>query len=127
MYGQGLLKGMGITLRHFFGKAITQQYPDAKPNFAPRFHGAFELNAENCNACGNCVTACPNNVIVIESERDQETKKRYPVRFTINMDQCLYCGLCVENCNRDGLHFTQEYELAAYDKGQIARELIPNK
>ena len=28
--GQGILKGMGVTLQHLFGQKITRQYPEYK-------------------------------------------------------------------------------------------------
>lgn len=123
MYGQGILKGLGITIRHFFGKAITQQYPEERPILPDRFHGFFTLDVSKCNACGNCERACPNHVIEVVSERD-EANKRHTTAYIMHSAYCLFCGLCVEACNRDALHFTQEYELATSDRKQLKVDLV---
>ena len=123
MYGQGLLKGMAVTIKHFFGKAITEQYPERKPDIAERFHGFFELDLNKCNACNTCATTCPNGVITVTSARDPETNKRYTTGFEMHIYYCLFCGLCVESCPRDALHFTKEYELAQYRKSAVVCDL----
>ena len=113
MYGKGLLKGMQITLGHLFGKAITEQYPERRPQLAPRFHGMLELDVEKCNACGTCANWCPNKGLEVETARD-ENKKRYLVSHKYNMKYCLFCNLCVEACPDDALRFNQDFEWAAY-------------
>ncbi|GAW92853.1 NuoI/complex I 23 kDa subunit family protein [Calderihabitans maritimus] len=115
MYGQGLLKGLGITLKHLFGKAVTEQYPDQRPNLSPRFHGSFALDVEKCIACGICAKACPNNVIKIASSKG-ENKKRRLDDYKIELGYCLFCGLCVESCPTDAINFTQDFELASYTR-----------
>ncbi len=39
LYLPAILKGMGITLRHFFKKKVTVQYPEQKREFSPVFRG----------------------------------------------------------------------------------------
>ena len=34
--GQGLLKGLGVTLKTMLKPAVTQQYPHEKPDLPPR-------------------------------------------------------------------------------------------
>ena len=41
--GIGLLKGLGVTLKHLLQRSITQQYPDEKPNLPPRTRGVIAL------------------------------------------------------------------------------------
>ncbi|WP_366921645.1 NADH-quinone oxidoreductase subunit I [Metallumcola ferriviriculae] len=115
MYGQGLLKGLGITLKHFFGKAITEQYPEEMPNLSPIFHGSFALDVEKCIACGICAKTCPNNVINIESSKGED-KKRKLDGYQMDIGLCLFCGLCVESCPTDAINFTQEFELSCYTR-----------
>jgi NADH-quinone oxidoreductase subunit I len=69
MFGKGLLKGLSISLKHLFGKAITQQYPEVKPKLPPRAREFFDFSLDKCTACGVCAKTCPNNVIQIESIR----------------------------------------------------------
>ncbi|WP_428849290.1 4Fe-4S binding protein [Thermanaeromonas sp.] len=113
LFGQGLLKGLSITWRLGFGKAITEQYPEWRPKLPPRSHGSFVLEKEKCTACGVCADACPNNVISIESQRAE--KKRRLTKYTMKLCQCLFCGLCVESCPSGALRFRPDFELACYN------------
>lgn len=122
MYGEGLLKGLGITIRHFFGRAITQQYPEEKPVLPERFHGLLSLDVARCTACGTCANFCPNGVIKISSERD-EHKKRHLTEYKVNLFYCLFCGLCVEACPEGALRFTQNFELATYSRDGAVYDL----
>lgn len=115
MYGKGLLKGLSITAKHLFGKAITQQYPEEKPSLPERSHGFFEFILEKCISCGLCAKACPNNVIQLSSERGED-KKRKLTEYKMEIGYCLFCGLCVEACPTDALNFTSNFELSCYTR-----------
>ncbi len=126
MTGKGLLKGLRVTLGHLFGKAITEQYPERRPNLPPRCHGSFALEAEKCNACGICSNSCPNQVITVSSARD-ENKKRYLTAYEMKLGYCLFCGLCVEACPREALHVTQDFELSVYHREETILNLFPHR
>lgn len=113
MFGKGLLKGLRVTAKNLMGKAITEQYPERKPNLPPRSHGSFSLETEKCNACGVCSNTCPNNVITVSSERD-ENKKRFLTGYRMDLGYCLFCGLCVEACPTKALRVDSNFELSAY-------------
>ena len=62
IYLWNILKGMAITLRHFFKKKATISYPEKKRTFSPVFRGLQVLNRdeegrERCTACGLCALA----------------------------------------------------------------------
>lgn len=113
MFGVGLLKGLRVTAKNLMGKAITEQYPERKPNLPPRSHGSFCLEPDKCNACGVCSNSCPNNVISVSSERD-ENKKRFLTGYQMDLGYCLFCGLCVEACPSKALHVDSNFELSVY-------------
>ncbi|MEY8688248.1 MAG: NADH-quinone oxidoreductase subunit I, partial [Leptothrix sp. (in: b-proteobacteria)] len=51
-----LLKGMKLTGRHFFQRAVTVQFPEEKTPLSPRFRGLhalrrYENGEERCIAC----------------------------------------------------------------------------
>lgn len=123
MLGVGLVKGLRTTAANLFGKAITEQYPERKPNLPPRSHGSFTLEAEKCNACGVCSNSCPNNVITVSSERD-ENKKRFLTGYQMDLGYCLFCGLCVESCPSDALHVDNNFELSAYYREDTVQTLF---
>lgn len=122
MYGQGLLKGLRVTFRHFFGKALTEQYPERYPQLPPRSHGSFELEAGKCTGCGTCALSCPNKVISVDTFRD-ENKKRHVTGFKMELMYCLFCGLCVESCPSNALKFTTDFELSSYSRDDTILKL----
>lgn len=105
------------------GKAITEQYPERKPNLPPRSHGSFNLEPDQCNACGVCSNSCPNNVITVLSERD-ENKKRYLTGYQMDLGYCLFCGLCVEACPTKALRVDSNFELSAYRRNDTILTLF---
>lgn len=125
MFGQGLLKGLSITWRLGFGRAVTEQYPEWRPKLPPRSHGSFVLEKEKCTACGVCANACPNHVISVESRRVD--KKRHLTKYTMKLGQCLFCGLCVESCPSEALRFRPDFELACYNFEDTIHVLVEEK
>jgi len=119
MYGQGIVKGLWITLKHLFQKDITQQYPEERPNLQKRFRGCLQFEFEKCIVCGMCVRSCPNDVLSMETAKDENSKKKKLLTYTINLQYCMFCNLCVENCPADCLHFNHNFELSQYKRDDI--------
>ena len=80
-----LLTGMKVTLREFFTKKTTEQYPENRATLKmfDRFRGELvmphdENNHHKCIACGICEMNCPNGTIKITSEfvTDETGKKK---------------------------------------------------
>lgn len=115
MIGEGLVKGLKITLKRFFAKKITIQYPEEMPNLPSRSHGSFILYPEKCIACGLCVNACPNGVIKLDSFRNEENKKVLE-NYKMSLGYCLFCGLCVEACPTDAINFKTDFEIAGFSR-----------
>lgn len=129
MYGEGLVKGLKVTLKHFFGKHVTQYYPEERPVLPKRFHGLLGLKPEKCIACGLCQTTCPNRAITMKSKKGEgeDSKKKFLVEYILEVQYCMYCGLCVEACPKGALYFTHEFELATYHRDEISRVLYREK
>jgi ferredoxin len=64
-------------------------------NFIP------EINIDNCNGCGKCVTACPVEAMTLISANDPHKPQRKLAR--LDEERCLGCGLCVRACNRGSI------------------------
>jgi len=126
MYGQGLLKGLRVTLGHLLGERITQQYPEKMPDLPERTHGSFALDAEKCIGCLLCKNSCPNRVIAIDVEKGEDGKRK-PTYFRMDIEYCLFCGLCTEACPTGALHFTKDFEHAKYRRKDIPMELLAKK
>jgi NADH-quinone oxidoreductase subunit I len=129
-----LLQGMWVTLRYDIAMAkpgkpkelYTEEYPKERPPVAERYRGAPRLNinpdtAETlCIACDLCSVACPENLIVVTSQRDEKTRRKVLTTFTYDTSRCMFCGLCEDACPVDALELSQDFELATYTReGQI--------
>ena len=131
-----LLVGFGVTLRHFFTKKTTVQFPEEHTPISPRFRGALALRRypngeERCIACKLCEAVCPAMAITIESEQREDGSRRTS-RYDIDLTKCIFCGFCEESCpvdsivethileyhgeKRGDLYFTKEMLLAVGDK-----------
>ena len=123
MYGKGLFKGLSITIKHFFEKNITEQYPEVMPNLPPRSQGSFKLDLNKCISCGICANACPNHVIEITSEKDENNKKQL-TGYKMYTERCLFCGLCVETCPPKALKTTTKFDNACYTREDCNLDLF---
>ena len=131
-FGTGLLKGLGITMRHMVSKAVTVQYPDEIAPLPPRSRGVIALKEENCTMCMLCARECPDWCIYIEGHKERrESKgegkraKAFNVldRFAIDYALCMYCGICVEVCPYDALFWSPEFEYAEGDITRLTHEM----
>ena len=131
-FGSGLLKGLGITLRHLLSRSVTVQYPSEKDPLPPRSRGVIALKEENCTVCMLCARECPDWCIYIEGHKESrqpavegKRAKKYNVldRFAIDYALCMYCGICVEVCPYDALFWSPEYEYAEHDITNLTHEM----
>lgn len=118
-----LLQGLSVTFRYQAPKEIyTEQYPMQRPQVAERYRGAPRLNVNPdtsetlCIACDLCAVACPENLIVVSSERNEKTRRKELTNFTYDLSRCMFCGLCEDACPTDALELTQDFELASYNR-----------
>src|SRR5436309_5755289 len=128
--GVGLIKGLGVTLKHMLQRSITQEYPDEKPNLPPRTRGVIALKEENCTVCWKCSRECPDWCIYIESHKEthppasggRARSVKVLDRFAIDYALCMYCGICVEVCPFDALFWAPDFEYAEYDIVEMTHE-----
>jgi len=108
------IRGFAVTLKAFFRKKVTIQYPEVKTPLSPRFRGKLALlkydnGEERCIACKLCSAVCPAQAITIESEERDDGSRR-ATKFEIDAFKCIYCGFCEESCPVDSIVETNIFE-----------------
>lgn len=67
-YGNGIAKGLMLTLRHLFRQPITVQYPEQRLHTSRRLRGnELVWSQEKCTGCYTCARSCPHDCIEMET------------------------------------------------------------
>lgn len=125
IYLPAIITGLGITIKHFFRKKPTIQYPEQQRPMSPVFRGLHVLKRdeegrERCTACGLCALACPAEAIsMVAAERTKEEEhlyreEKYASTYEINMLRCIFCGLCEEACPKEAIFLQNDVIAPAF-------------
>ena len=127
------LKGMGITLKNFFRKPVTVQYPEQTRKLPARVRGRhvlhrYENGLERCIACMLCSGSCPADAIYIEAAENDPAKptsfgERYAEVFQVDMLRCIFCGYCQMACPTGAITLESNTALATTSR----RSMLYNK
>src|SRR6202521_1763575 len=127
-----LIQGLGVTFRYQHPKEIyTEQYPLERPQVAERYRGAPRLNVNPdtdetlCISCDLCSVACPENLIVVTSERNEKTRRQALLKLTDDLSRCMVCRRGEVLCPPDPLDLTRHFELANYTRKAMRWDLKP--
>jgi NADH-quinone oxidoreductase subunit I len=118
-----VLKGLGITARHFFQNlfarkdTVTVEYPEERFPYPERYRGVHRLmlrddGSVRCVACMLCPTVCPAHCITIHPGERPDSNEKFPVVFEIDELRCVVCGLCVEACPCDAIRMDTGVHMA---------------
>ena len=133
LYIPAILGGFKVTLRHFFAKKVTMQYPEQKWTVPPGYRGAPYLVKDQsgrtkCVSCQLCEFVCPPKAIKItppgpSGDPQAGNVEKGPKEFDINMLRCIFCGFCQEVCPEEAIFLMKDYSLT----GTSRAEMIFNK
>ena len=106
----------GSALYHLNRKPATISYPFGPLKIEPNYRGLISFNPDTCIGCKLCVKDCPAKAIEINNVGPKEDKK---FDMTLDLSHCIYCCQCVDTCPKKSIGFTQNIELAGFDRAKM--------
>ncbi len=133
LYLPAVIGGFAVTIRHFFKKKVTMQYPEERWTVPEGYRGAPYLvkdqdSRTKCVSCQLCEFVCPPKAIHIVppgsgGAPEAGTVEKAPKEFEINMLRCIFCGFCQEVCPEEAIFLLKDYSLV----GLSRKEMVYNK
>lgn len=130
-----LLTGMVVTIKEFFTKKVTEQYPENRKttlNVFERVRGELvmphdENNEHACTGCGICQMNCPNGTIkvvtkMVEMEEGAKPKKALDTYY-YDLGMCSFCNLCVITCPSKAIKFQNTFENSVFTRDLLKETL----
>ena len=115
--GSGVMKGIKTMLMVTGRKPATVLYPEQLRDISYRFRGQVGMRRDEvtggmtCVGCGLCETACPNDVIRVDTS-ENEDGTRFVDRYLFDVGRCVFCYFCIEACPVDALQRTHREGVA---------------
>ena len=120
-------RAMGTTLKNFFRRANTVQYPRARRPLPAQWRGgtfALTLDAatgeENCIGCRLCEYICPSQIIQVTLRKGEKRENgigaTYCDHFSLDYQACMQCELCVQVCPTDAIVMTRYLHECPYSR-----------
>ena len=132
LYLPAIFGGFKVTLRHFFKRKVTMQYPEEKWAVPPDHRGAPYLVRDQeghtkCVSCQLCEFICPPKAIKITpSEIPSDDKwakvEKRPKEFEIDMIRCIYCGMCEEVCPEQAIYLRKDYAITGTSRAEMLHD-----
>lgn len=92
-----LEKGQSLELTAIARMGLGKEHAKWQPGIvAYKYMPVLEFDPKTCNACGECVKACPQNILEIV---DEKVKVK-------DLTLCTMCKACAEECSNDAVKVT---------------------
>jgi NADH-quinone oxidoreductase chain I len=122
-FGMGIVKGMGVTIRHMVRHPTVSQYPEQRLNISRRSRGnELVWSRARCTGCATCAKACPQGAIEITTATNTAENKYDVTKYRVDTGYCIQCGLCVEACPYDALFLGYSFERAKYRRADLVQQ-----
>ena len=129
LYLPAVIGGFKVTLRHFFKKKVTMQYPEEKWVVPDGYRGApylvkDQVGRVKCVSCQLCEFVCPPKAISITppgaaGAPGAGNVEKEPKEFEINMLRCIFCGFCQEVCPEEAIFLQKDYSLTGLTRAEM--------
>jgi NAD-dependent dihydropyrimidine dehydrogenase PreA subunit len=100
-------------------------------------HFLATVDAARCSGCGRCVSACPLDLVGLETEHPQGRGRK---RATVDTERCLGCGVCARVCPLGAMAMTARTQrtmtplntahrtvLMAIERGRLQHLIFDNR
>ena len=127
---QSLIAGFAVTLKALLSPVVTVQYPREKIPVPAGYRGHPHLILEDdtgrpkCIACGTCMRLCPSQCIMVQGEKKEGDKRKYPTVFQVDFIRCSLCGTCSEVCPVAAIAYSDAYGLAGFTREEFQYDLL---
>ena len=125
----GIGKGFGETIKSFFRKPVTVEYPEEYRDVPENYRGRIKVYMDLCVGCTTCSLVCPNATCQMEAVDYHHPKNKRAIFPRIDVISCMYCGLCEESCPTDAIRLEKEFptshverESFDYDTWEISKD-----
>jgi formate hydrogenlyase subunit 6/NADH:ubiquinone oxidoreductase subunit I len=88
---------------------LTFGYPK-EPMESKFFAATPEVEANKCNMCGQCLSSCPSDAIIMDNLLKSAV---------IDYNKCIFCALCEDLCPTEAIKMTNRFEIAKTDKSKL--------
>jgi NADH-quinone oxidoreductase subunit I len=130
LYLPAMIGGFKVTLRHFFKKKVTMQYPEERWVVPEGYRGAPYLVKDQdgntkCVSFELCEFVCAPKAINITPPgpeglgADRPNAEKMPREFEINMLRCIFCGFCQEVCPEEAIFLMKDYSLNGTSRAEM--------
>jgi len=132
VYLPAIIGGLRVTLRRFFRRKVTMQYPEARWAPPAGYRGAPCLVRDQegrakCVSCQLCEFVCPPRAIKIippgpALNPAAGNVEKAPREFQINMLRCIFCGFCEEVCPEEAIFLRRDYSLVGASRQEMVHD-----